>query len=200
MRTVLLEKHTTAKQEVETLRPYRGGAPLIEIDFEIGPTSYRLRKQFLSSKSALLTDLASGAVKRGVDADEEVFRLIGADGGRHPYGLFWVAQEESFEPAAPDERERAALAGIIQREVASITGGRRAQAVRALAQESLDKLVTRQQMKPRGDYAKAIEERERLLDEIAKGEAEVERAGALFERVGAGASEARRSRNSGGRG
>ena len=128
VRTVLLEKHTTAKQEVEALRPYRGGAPVIEIDFDIGPSRYRLRKQYLSGKSALLTDLSTGAVKRNVDADEEVFRLIGADGGRHPYGLFWVAQEESFAPAEPDERERAALAGIIQHEVASITGGRRAQA------------------------------------------------------------------------
>ena len=183
VRTVLLEKHTTSKQEVEALRPYRGGAPLIEIDFEIGPAAYRLRKQFLSQKSALLTELASGAVKRGVDADEEVFRLIGADGSRHPYGLFWVAQEESFAPATPDERERAALAGIIQREVASITGGRRAQAVRALALENLDRLVTRQQMKPKGDYAEAVQERERLRDEIAKGQREVERAGSLFEQL-----------------
>ena len=183
IRTVLLEKHTTAKQEVEALRPYRGGAPLIEVDFEIGASHYRLRKQFLSAKSALLTDLATGAVKRGVDADEEVFRLIGADNSRQPYGLFWVAQEESFEPATPDERERAALAGIIQREVASITGGRRAQAVRALAQESLDKLVTRQQMKPRGDYAAAIQERERLSAAIAEGEAEVMKAGSLFQHL-----------------
>ncbi|MBL8908553.1 MAG: hypothetical protein JNM20_17915 [Rhizobiales bacterium] len=181
VRTVLLEKHSTAKQDVEALRPYRGGAPLIEIDFEIGKTAYRLRKQFLSAKSALLTDLATGAVKRNADADEEVFRLIGADGGRHPYGLFWVAQEESFEPAAPDERERAALAGIIQREVASITGGRRAQAIRNRAQESLDRLVTRQQLKPRGDYAQALKERDDLLEAIARGEGDNRKAESHFQ-------------------
>jgi len=182
VRTVLLEKHTTAKQDVEALRPYGGGAPLIEIDFEIGSAAYRLRKQFLSAKSALLTDLATGAtLKRGIDADEEVFRLIGADGSRHPFGLFWVAQEESFEPATPDEHERAALADIIQREVASITGGRRAQTIRNLAQENLDRLVTRQQMKPKGDYLQAIGERERLAKEIAAGETEVKRAGSLFD-------------------
>lgn len=181
VRTVLLEKHTTAKQEVEALRPYRGGAPLIEIDFDIGSTPYRLRKQYLSGKSALLTDLSTGAVKRNVDADEEVFRLIGADGGHHPYGLFWVAQEESFAPAEPDERERAALAGIIQREVATITGGRRAQAIRNRAQESLEKLVTRQQMKPKGDYLEAIRERDRLQQAIAEGEAENNKAESLFQ-------------------
>jgi len=182
VRTVLLEKHTTAKQDVEALRPYGGGAPLIEVDFEIGSAAYRLRKQFLSARSALLTDLATGAtLKRGIDADEEVFRLIGADGSRHPFGLFWVAQEESFEPATPDERERAALADIIQREVASITGGRRAQTIRNLAQESLDRLVTRQQMKPKGDYLQAINERERLVKDIAVGETEVKRASSLFD-------------------
>lgn len=184
LRTVLLERHTTAKQDVEALRPYKGGAPVIEIDFDIGAARYRLRKQYLSGKSALLTDLAAGAVKRNVDADEEVFRLIGADGGHHPYGLFWVAQEESFAPAEPDERERAALAGIIQREVASITGGRRAQAIRGRAQESLDKLVTRQQMKPKGDYLEASNERDRLSAAIAEGEAETRKAEALFQALG----------------
>jgi len=183
VRTVLLEKHKAANKDVRDLKPYGGGAPLIEIDFDIGATAYRLRKQFLSSQSAILTDLATGAVKRGADADEEVFRLIGSNDGRHPFGLFWVEQEQSFQPATPDEDERLALSGIIQREVAAITGGRRAQAIRSRAQESLEKLVTRQQMKPRGDYAQAISQRDELTEAIAKGEAEVRRAGALFEEL-----------------
>lgn len=35
VKLALFEKHTSAKKEIDSLRPYAGGAPLIEIDLEV---------------------------------------------------------------------------------------------------------------------------------------------------------------------
>ena len=52
------------KKEVKELRPYGGGAPTVEIEFELelerGLRRYRLRKRFLSQPSAELRDLSGG--------------------------------------------------------------------------------------------------------------------------------------------
>ncbi|MGE0211185.1 MAG: hypothetical protein AB7S41_05765 [Parvibaculaceae bacterium] len=185
LRAALLEKHSSKREELRDLRPYDGGAPLIEIDFETGKGGFRLRKQFLSAAMAELKDLKSGAmVARGSDADDRALELIGAVGGeKDPFGLFWVAQGESLGNVEPGNADAKALSDVIESEVKTVTGGRRARAVLDEARKARETFVTGKQGRPKGDYAAAIERSKALTDEVAKAEAEVAAAEGLLRRL-----------------
>ena len=53
---VFTEKHSTRSTTTALGRrvPYAGGAPRIEVDFSVGDTSYRLRKQFLNKANLVM--------------------------------------------------------------------------------------------------------------------------------------------------
>ncbi len=70
--TALFLPHTSKKQEIEELRPYAGGAPLIELDLEVEGRRWRLRKQYLSARAAELRDMTTGQIARGADAETQL--------------------------------------------------------------------------------------------------------------------------------
>ena len=91
VKLVLFEQHKSKKTKtVEVLRPYSGGAPLVEVDFEIDGKSWRIRKQFLAQASAELKDLHSGRVWRGGDAERELSKLLSGSRGAEHFSLLWV--------------------------------------------------------------------------------------------------------------
>ncbi|MEI9900295.1 MAG: hypothetical protein WDN31_09410 [Hyphomicrobium sp.] len=165
--SALFAQHTSKKQDIELLRPYGGGAPLVELDFDIGPGSFRLRKQFLAARSAELRNLGTGQVARGADAETELAALIGASGG---FALLFAEQGRPLAVPAPVATGGAAVMAAIEREVSSVADGG---AVRGLAErvrDELSLLVTAHHGRPTGVYKSALDERERL--QRARAEAE----------------------------
>src|SRR5204863_5510136 len=114
----LFWQYKSKKQEVEALRPYAGGAPLIEVDFEARGHCWRIRKQFLSSPAAELTDLRTGSIARGGDAEAKLAELLsGAD--RFP--LLWVEQKKSLNALSATLMSGASLLAAIESEVESVS-------------------------------------------------------------------------------
>lgn len=184
VRTVLFEKHSSAKTALRALRPYGGGAPLIEIDFETVEGLFRLRKQYLSAASAELYDLGKGRiVARGDDANDQALALIGAASDKDRFGLFWVAQSKSLGNIEPDEEAGRKLASVIEREVKTVTGGRRARMVMSRAKAELERLVTPGRRQPRGEHAAALERCDTLRKKLETAEKEVAAAQALMTRL-----------------
>ena len=186
LRMAFFDKHSSQTKEIKSRRSYSGGAPLVEIDFETDKGGFRLRKQFLSAAMAELKDLGSGAVlARGSDADDRVLELIGAaSGDRDQFGLFWVAQGESLGNVEPGSADAKALSAVIEGEVKTVTGGRRARAVLEQARKAHEALVTKQGKPVKGsEYAVAIERGETLTTDVAKAEAELAEAESRLQRL-----------------
>ncbi len=151
-------RHTAQSRNIERLRPYAGGTPLIEADFEIEGQLWRLRKQFLSERQAVLTDLTSGRVAaRGEEAHHRATELIG-NGGEHRLGLLWLDQRMSLEPAVPKDPARQQLSALIEREIAAAaSGGHDLRLMREKIMQQRRALVTdHRPPRPAGEYASAI--------------------------------------------
>jgi hypothetical protein len=180
LKAVFFDKHTAAGQKLSGLRPYSGGAPLVEVDFEAGGGTWRLKKQFLSDRACLLTDLASArVVARGEDAHARALDLFagGAD-SRDPgvAGFLLLEQRTWLEEAVPSEKTQTAIEKVLEAELATVAGLSRLRLVLASAREDLAKLVTPQQLKPTGALKASIERRDRLrarLEEARRAQAEV---------------------------
>ncbi len=101
-------RHTAQSRAVERLKPYGGGAPLIEADFEAGGRLWRLRKQFVSERQALLTDLTTNkVVARGEEAHRRALELIGGgDSGEHCLGLLVAGAGQRLALPGSAEVER----------------------------------------------------------------------------------------------
>lgn len=174
LQTLFTARHTAQSRAIERLRPYAGGAPLIEADFEIDGRTWRLRKQYLAERQAVLTDLTGdNVVARGEEAHRRTLELIGG-GGEHRLGLLWLEQGMSLQPSTPKDAEREQLSRVIEREVAASAGGQDLRAIRAKAAQQRRALVTdHRPPRPTGDYGTAIASRngaERAL-EAARSEA-----------------------------
>ena len=180
----LFTRHTASTKELALLRPYGGGAPLVEVELEVGGERWRLRKRFLTSRSADLVSLSSGALARGADAEAKLERLL-ATRGTASQALLWLRQGSAFEPAPPDDDGRGVLHACIAREIAVSAGGDRARHVRAVVRAALDELVSPGRGQPKGRYlaaGKALAEAEANL---AKARAEHARVVGLLDRLAA---------------
>jgi energy-coupling factor transporter ATP-binding protein EcfA2 len=142
VKLALFEKHTSAKKDIESLRPYAGGAPLIEIDLEVDGRQWRLRKQYLSGRSAELREIASGAVARGADAETRLSELLSGAAETRPLELLWVDQGSSLSAVAPAGTARSALLAAIEGEVETVADGSVARVVQARVTQELAALVT----------------------------------------------------------
>jgi energy-coupling factor transporter ATP-binding protein EcfA2 len=185
LRAVLFERHRTTQREIESLRPYRGGAPLIEVDLEIAGERWRVRKRFLADRMAEVVSLATGAVTRAADAEAQLERLldVAETGGRYP--LLWLGQGATLEPVVPGTAGEAVLDAAISREVASAAGGDRARQVRARVEKDLAELMSAARGQRRGRWlaaTKAAQSAEVGLTEARRAHAEVED---LLARLGA---------------
>lgn len=177
------EKHRSNKADLAELRPYAGGAPLVEVEFVLGTERWRLRKRFLSERLAELASLSTGTVARGSDAEAELERLLdlAGTGGRFP--LLWLGQGEALAPMEPNEDGEAALRMAIAREVASSTGGSHARDIRRSVQAALGELVTATRGQRRGRFLAAFQAAEAATADLVKARAAHADVEELLERL-----------------
>ncbi len=164
LQMVLSLKHSTKSQEIDVLQPYRGGAPLIEVELEIDAAVWCLRKQFGRSRRAELSGGPKDELWRGRDAEDKLSDLIGLkDGQTGPYGLVWVAQKRGLLPPDPDpdinlqtgkgkdQGERSALMRALESEIREVSDGGIARSVLKRVRASRDKLVVKSGAKKGGE-------------------------------------------------
>jgi len=174
VKLALFETYRSKHRKLEVFRPYSGGAPLIEVDFEIEGKSWRIRKQFLSSPAAELRDLQSGSITRGVDAEARMAELLGGAGH---FSLLCVDQGTPIAAMTPVETGGAAFMAAIESEVESVADGNAARFVAERVQQELASLVTgHNPPRPTGAYKTALDERDRLQRERQAAEQRLQSA------------------------
>ena len=159
--TALFLPHTSKKQEIEELRPYSGGAPLIELDLDVQGRPWRLRKQYLTTRSAELHDLSTGQVSRGGDAETLLCKLLGGTGH---FSLLCVTQGEALASMAPVKTGGATFMAAIESEVENVADGSAARFVAGRVKAELAGLVTSHNPpRPAGALKAAIDRRDDLV-------------------------------------
>ena len=142
--------HTSTAQAARDLASASGGAPLIEVDFEIDDVTWRMRKRYLAQKSAELVQQRSGAVLRGPDAETKLAQLLGGRLDRSKlFGLMWVGQQKAVTLPDGDPDIARSLGQLIEDEIAEAGGGGLARRVRAQIQKDLDGLITKSNRRPK---------------------------------------------------
>ena len=82
----------TKAKDVQRLKPYSGGNPVVEADIETEAGRFRLRKQFLGGAKASVHDLANGRLLAQADEAEAFIGKLVGGGAAGPAGLLWVRQ------------------------------------------------------------------------------------------------------------
>jgi len=166
LRMAFEREHKTAHRDVEALRPHSGGAPLVEVDFAIGETTWRVRKRYLASRMAELTNLSTGQIARGADAEAQLTELLGRSAGRAALPLVWAGQGDALAPDEPSSDAASTLKRMIAAQI-SATVGSDARNVRAAIRAELDQFLTNHKPpRPKGEYDTAIKSCERLSKDI----------------------------------
>ncbi len=182
LKTIFSEKYSSKNQKtVGALVPYAGGAPLIEVDFEIAGQSLRLTKQFWSGTSARLFDLTAGQViARNADAETALHKFLhGAGRGTSPLGLFWLDQQEPLSLKPVDKDDQSRLRDVIANQFSDVVVGGEALGVRRVIEDRLKLLVTKGGLvananrKPlkNGDWDARLRERDAAQIDLNKFEA-----------------------------
>ena len=155
--------HTANRKDVRAwMVPDSGGAPQIEVDFELAGARYRLRKRYFTNAKALLTRLDGDLTLRGSDAEARLSELLAEAGATDRLGMMWVGQRQSLDPMTLAGKTRDGLKTLIEREISLAVGGSELQAVRGKVRERLDSWLTGAKRQPRGAYKEAVELHERL--------------------------------------
>ena len=128
LRHGLLTKHNSKSKDIEALRPnISGAAPEIEIDIHHADGEFRLFKRFLSKAETHLTDLTTGRVIGGDDAQDKLKELLGVEGkSAGATGLLWVSQGESLKKPSQTSEDQEVFSGVLDNEVSSMISGRKA--------------------------------------------------------------------------
>jgi hypothetical protein len=181
--TVFAEKYTTTSTPLKNrLVPYGGGAPLIEVDFELGGEAWQIRKRFFTGKFAELKRVGKNEIMRNRDAEEALELLLAEHGGGR-LGLFWVKQGAGFEPLGAGDAETS-LRAALEHEVAIVAGGTSVRAVHTNVRKRLDELRTEARGQPKGAYRDAKNEEERLIRELLEATKAREMADMRLESLG----------------
>ena len=170
--TALFLPHTSKK--ADDLRPYAGGAPLIELDLDVQGRSWRLRKQYLSSRSAELRDLSTGQLSRGADAEAQLASLLGGTGH---FALLCVEQGTAMASMAPMKTGGSALMAAIESEVESLADGSAARFIGERVKAELAPLLTSHNPpRPTGSLKTALDELDVLERQRAEAQTRLGRA------------------------
>ncbi|CAA2138407.1 ATP-binding protein [Hyphomicrobium sp. ghe19] len=153
LEAAFLTRHKVSGGALEAMRPYGGGEPLVEVDFEAQDRRWRIRKQFGRGASALLSDLDSAAIiARNAEAEERLAELTGRSSDLPgSFGLVWVRQKQTLSLPEPDidsagkvkdRGERAILRDVIGREIETAAFDAAFEGVRDRTKRALDLLLT----------------------------------------------------------
>jgi DNA repair exonuclease SbcCD ATPase subunit len=171
----LFEQHRSKHRKLEMLRPYGGGAPLIEVDFDAAGGQWRVRKQFLSSPGAELRDLRTGTVTaRGADAEGRLAELLGGAGH---HALLCIGQGTPLNTVDPLDTGGATFMAAIESEVESVADGSAARFVAERVKAELGNLVTSHNPpRPTGALKAALDEHAGLVKQRDDAQQRLERA------------------------
>ncbi|UJW76030.1 AAA family ATPase [Rhizobium sp. SL42] len=182
LHALFFQPHSGTPGDVQRLRPYSGGNPLVEADITTGEGSFRITKQYYGGRSARVVDLGTGRLVAQADEAENFINTLISGGTSGPAGLLWVRQgitgieKRSRTEEEGEKQVRQSLLESVQGEVEAVTGGRRMAEIIAAVKEALSDMVTATgRPKAGGRYAAAIEERDRLAADEARLAAEVTR-------------------------
>jgi hypothetical protein len=180
LHALFFQPHSGTPGDVQRLRPYSGGSPLVEADVLVDDAGFRITKQYYGGRSAQVCDLATGRVIAQADEAERFIADLTRGGANGPGGLLWVRQgltgiEKRSKPEEDSERQiRKGLLESVQGEVEAVTGGRRMGEIITLTASALGALVTPTGKPKTGErYAAAIELRDRLQAEERQRAAEL---------------------------
>jgi len=169
----------TQRKEVQNLRPYSGGNPLIEVDIATTQGDFRIRKQFLGKSFAQILDLKQRKLLLQADEAENFIAALIKEGIGGPAGLLWVRQgvntleKQGGNQGMQEQQARIGLLQSVQGEVDAITGGRRMDAILDKVSMEIKSLVTARGAKTGGRYHQAILSVEQLESEEQRLGAEV---------------------------
>jgi len=186
VRTVMSLKYNAGarSEKMRRIQPYSGGAPLIEVDFDLDGREYRLRKQFVKRPDAILIDRATGRdLARKDDVEDWLNDNLKS---RLPFGLFWVAQHGAASPSTLEKSastHASALRTAVEAEVGAIAGGAVRDAVRTSLDGDLSALVTTRGAKKGGAYALALSVRKDAEAELEDARARRADAETRYQRL-----------------
>ncbi|HVW54915.1 MAG TPA: AAA family ATPase [Rhizobiaceae bacterium] len=172
LHALFFQPHSGTPSDVQRLRPYSGGNPLVEAEILTEQGAYRLTKQFYGGRRATVIDIPSGRLVAQADEAENFISNLIRGGTAGPAGLLWVRQgitgieKRSRSEEDGDKRARENLLTSVQGEVEAMTGGRRMAEIVDACNDELHRLVT-PTMRPKGGgpYEAALEHHKRLEEE-----------------------------------
>lgn len=179
LHALFFQPYSGTPGDVQRLRPYSGGNPLVEADIATAEGRFRITKQYYGGRSARITDLATGRLVAQADEAENFIAGLIKGGPAGPAGLLWVRQgvtgleKRSRSEEESEKQVRASLLESVQGEVEAITGGRRMAEIMDAVSGELDKMVTKRGPKAGGRYDAAIRERDRLATQEQELSAQV---------------------------
>lgn len=182
LHALFFQPYSGTPGDIQRLRPYSGGNPLVEADIATGEGRFRITKQYYGGRSARVIDLGSGRLVAQADEAENFISGLIRGGTTGPAGLLWVRQgitgmEKRSRPEEEGEKQvRQSLLESVQGEVEAVTGGRRMAEIMTAVKEALSDMVTTTgRPKAGGRYAAAIEERDKLAGDEERLSNEVTR-------------------------
>lgn len=180
LHALFFQPHSGTPGDVQRLRPYSGGSPLVEADISTGAGRFRLTKQYYGGRFARVTDLATCRLLAQADEAEAFIAGLIRGGTAGPAGLLWVRQgltgieKRSKSEEDSEKQVRASLLESVQGEVEAVTGGRRMAEIMAATQAALADLVTATgRPKAGGRYAAALDARDALIEQEQRLAADV---------------------------
>lgn len=174
IRTCLFSRHDSKTQDIRDLASDGSQLPAtIALTFEQKGRTYVIRKSFLRSPSASLTE-DGREIARFKQADEAVWDIVGLRPGSGrtlddgAFGLLWVGQGASFAVPVPGAGASNLLNTAIEAEVGALVGGERACHVVDALNGELRRYLTNSEQHPKADgplgRARAELERWRALE------------------------------------
>lgn len=172
LHAVFFQAHSGTSKAVQSLRPYSGGSPQIEVDVETAGSVFRINKQFYSGKHAIITEISTGRIVAQADEAEAWISGLLRGGASGPAGLLWVQQGTTeigggSKTEKDDDRKARedVLTSVTGDEIELLTGGRRMVRVLNKTQTELDILVTSTgKAKAAGPYDKALKKLKTLSE------------------------------------
>lgn len=174
IRTCLFSRHDSKTQDIRDLASDGSQLPAtIALSFEQKGRTYEIRKSFLRSPSASLSE-DGREIARFKQADEAVWDILGLRPGSGrtlddgAFGLLWVGQGASFAAPVPGASASNLLNTAIEAEVGVLVGGERARHVVEALNGELHRYLTNSEQHPKTDgplgRARAELERWRVLE------------------------------------
>jgi DNA repair exonuclease SbcCD ATPase subunit len=157
IRTCLFSRHDSKNQDIRDLGSDGSQLPAtVQVTFEQRGHTYVIRKSFLRSPSASLTE-DGREIARSKQADEAIWDILGVSPGSGralddgAFGLLWVGQGASFAAPVPGAGASSVLNTAIESEVGVLIGGERARHTLDAINDEIRRYLTDSEQRPRVD-------------------------------------------------